>query len=108
MARANSSSSQSSSQTPFLQATTPSGDLNVSTAVGATMATPVSTEMGVTAPTTVLTSTPMTQPEMGTFVPPYTAGVPLSTSVLGSPLPSVKLRPDDRNIGMQNLSREQP
>ena len=70
MARANSSSSQSSSQTPILQATTPSGDLNVSTTMGETMVMPVSTKMGVTAPSTVSTSAPMTRSEMGTFVPP--------------------------------------
>jgi len=44
---------------------------------------------------------------MGTFVPPYIAGVPFSTSVPSSPLPSVRLRLDDHNVGMQNLSREQ-
>jgi len=60
MARANSTSSQSSSQAPYLQATTPSGDLNVSIAVGAITAMPVSMEMGVTAPSTVLKSTQMT------------------------------------------------
>jgi len=44
MARASSSSSQAQS----LQATTPMGDLNVSTVVWATMAMSVSTETGVT------------------------------------------------------------
>jgi hypothetical protein len=47
MARASSSSSQSSSQAQYLQATTPLGDLNVSIAVEATMAMPVLTETGV-------------------------------------------------------------
>jgi len=56
MARASSSSSQPSSQAQSLQATTPFGDLNVSTAVGATMAMPVSTETGVIAPSTISTS----------------------------------------------------
>jgi hypothetical protein len=51
---------------------------SVSTAVGATMAMPVSTEMGVTAP---IVTAQMTQPEIGTFVPPFTAGVPVSTNV---------------------------
>jgi hypothetical protein len=54
MACASSSTSQSSSQAQSLQATSPLGDLNVSTPFGATMAMPVSTEMGVTAPSTVL------------------------------------------------------
>jgi len=56
MARASSSSSQAQP----LQATSPLGDLNVSTPVGATMVMPGSTEMGVTAPSTVSTSTQMT------------------------------------------------
>jgi hypothetical protein len=51
---------------------------SVSTAVGVTMAMLGSTKMGVTAPTTTAT---MTLPEMGTFVPPFTACVPVSTSV---------------------------
>jgi predicted transcriptional regulator len=45
---------------------------------------------------------------MGNFVPPFTYGVLLSTSVPSSPLPSVRLRLDDRNVSLQNLSREQP
>ena len=53
MARASSSSSQASSQTHSLQATSPLGDLNVSTHVGPTMAILVSMETGVTAPSTV-------------------------------------------------------
>jgi len=86
MARARSSSSQSSSQAKSLQATSPLGDLNMSTAMGATVAMPSSTEMGVTAPSTVSTSSPMTRPEMRTFVPPFNAGVPSTTSIPSSPL----------------------
>jgi len=52
-ARASSSSSKSSSQEQRLQATSPLGDLNVSTHVGPTMAILVSMETGVTAPSTV-------------------------------------------------------
>jgi len=69
MARASSSFSQPSSKAQSFQVTTPLGDLNVSTVVGATMAMPVSTETGVTAPSPVSTSSPMTRPEMGTSVP---------------------------------------
>lgn len=64
----------------------------------------VSTKMGVTAPTTALTVTAltvtaqMTQPENGTFVPPFNVGVPVSTSVTTSP----------RVINTQNSSRDQP
>jgi len=106
MARVSSSSSRPSSQAQSLQATTPLGVLNVSTAVWATMAMPVSTEMGVTTPSTVSTSSPTTRSEMGTFVPPFTVGVPLTTSVPSSPL----VRPmfDDGNTNVQNLPREQP
>jgi len=106
LARASSSSSQSSSQEQSLQATTPLGDLNVSTVVGVTMAMPLSTETRVKVPSTVSTSSPMTRPEIGTFVPPFTAGVPLTTSVPSSPL--VRPRLDDRNTNVQNLPREQP
>jgi len=69
MARASLSSSQSSSQAQPLQVTSPLGDLNVSTPVGATMAMPGSMDMGVTAPSTISTSTQMTRPEMGTVIP---------------------------------------
>jgi len=73
------------------------------------MAMSDSTEMGVTAPTTVPTTTAtMTRPEMGTFVPLFTAGELVSTSVPTSPHPQVRPRLDDRYITMQNLSREQP
>jgi len=106
MARASSTSSQSSSQAQPLQASTPLGDLNVSTAVGATMAMPVSTETRVTAPSTVSTSSPMTRPEMGTFVPLFSAGVPSTTSIPSSPL--IRPRLDDRNTNIQNHPREQP
>jgi len=69
MTRASSSSSQSSSQAQHLQATSPLGDLNVPTPMGATMVMPGSTEMGVTAPSTVSTSTQMTRPEMRRLYP---------------------------------------
>ena len=73
--------------------------------MGTTLAMPVSTEMGVTVSTTVAT---VTQPDMGTFVPPFTAVRPVSSSILISPNPQVRARLDDRFITMQNLSREQP
>ena len=79
IARASTTSSQSSSQAQYLQATTHLGYLNVSTAVGATMVMPVSTKTRVTTPSIVSTSSPMTRPEMGTFVPPFTVGVPSTT-----------------------------
>ena len=79
----------------------------MSTAVGATMAMPVSMETGVTTRSTVSTSAPMTRPKIGTFVPPFTAKVPLSTSVPSSPLPSLRLRLDDQSLSTQNLFREQ-
>jgi len=60
--------------------------------------------MGVTG----FTTTPTTQPEMVTFVPPFTAGVPVSTSVHTSPNPQVRARFDDRVINMQNFSKDQP
>lgn len=50
----------------------------------------------------------MTQPEMGTFVPPFTAGVAVSTSVHTSPNPQVRTRFDDRVINTLNFSRDQP
>jgi len=78
--------SSSSSQAQPLQATSPLGDLNVTTLVGATMAMPVSTEMGVTAPSNASTFVPMTQPEMGIVIPPFTAGVSLTTNTQSSPL----------------------
>jgi len=69
--------------------------------VGETMAMPILTNMGAAAPTTALTITAsMTQPEMGTFVPPFTAGVPMSTSIPASPN-------SQRFVTMHNLSREQ-
>jgi len=106
MARASSSSSQSSSQAQSLQATSPLGDLNVSTPLGATMAMLVSTKTGVTAPSTVSTSSPMTRLEMGTVIPSFLASVPPTNSIQSFPL--FRPRLDDRNINMQNLSREQP
>jgi len=44
---------------------------------------------------------------MGTFVPPFTAGVPVSTTVPTTPNPQVRTRFDDRVINMQNSSRDQ-
>ncbi|KEH22346.1 hypothetical protein MTR_7g444810 [Medicago truncatula] len=77
-----SQSSQSSSQVQIIQASAPAMGASVSTVVGATMAMPVLTEMGITVPTTAPTvTTQMTPPEMETFVPPFTIGVPVSTSV---------------------------
>jgi len=72
--------------------------------MGATMVVPVSKEIGVTAPTTTTT---MTQTEIGTFVPLFAAGVPVSTSIHASPNPQVRARFDDRFLTMHNLSREQ-
>jgi len=80
----------------------------VSTSMGATMAMPGSTDMGVTAPSTVSTSTQMTRPEMGTVIPPFTAGVPSTTNMPSSNAPSNKPRSDDRNVNIHNVSREQP
>jgi len=71
------------------------------------MAMPVLTEMGVTASLTAPT-TAVTQPEMGTFMPPFTAGVPVSTSILASSYPQFRARNDDRITSMPNFSREQP
>jgi hypothetical protein len=73
--------------------------------VVATMAMPVLTEIEVTAPTTTAT---MTRPKIGTFVPPFTTGVPVSNSVPMYPNPQVRPRLDDRYITIQNLFREQP
>ena len=74
-------------------------DASVPTALGATMPMSVSTEMGVTAPTTASTvTTQMTRPEMGTFMPPFTVGVSMSTSVPTSL----------RVINTHNFSRDQP
>jgi len=83
-----STSSQSSSQLQSTQASSPTVGASLSTVVGATMAMPVSTEMGVIAPTIApITTAALTQPEMGTFVPPFTVGVPVSTSIPASPNP---------------------
>ena len=71
------------------------------------MAMPILTEMGVTASVTAPT-TIVTQPEMGTFVPPFTAGVPVSTSIAASSYPQFRDRSDDRITSMPNFSREQP
>jgi len=91
MARASSSSSQAQP----LQATSPLGDLNVSTHVEATMAMPGSAEMRVTSPSTVSTSTQMRRSKMGTVIPPFTVGVPSTTSMLSTSAPSNRPRLDD-------------
>jgi len=108
MAHVSSSSSRSSSPAQPLQVTSPLGYLNVSTHVGETMAMPGSMEMGVTAPSTVSTSTQMTQLELGTVIPPFTAGVPLTASMPSTSAPSNRPRLDDRNVNIHNISREQP
>jgi len=80
---------------------------SVSMAVGAAMAISVSTEMGITTSTTApTTAAAVTRPEMGTFVPLFTSGVLVSTSVPISP--QVRPRLDDRFITMHDLSRKQP
>jgi len=55
----------------------------------------------------------MTQPEMGTFVPPFTTSIHVSGTVHMSPYHQVRARLDDRFIVMQNLTipmttREKP
>jgi len=108
MPRASSSSSQSSSQAQPIQTTSPLGDLNVSTLVGATMAMPVSTDMGVTTPSIVSTSASLTRPEMGNVIPSFTAGVPSNTSIPSTSAPSNRARLDDQNANIKNVLREQP
>jgi hypothetical protein len=44
---------------------------------------------------------------MGTFVPPFIVGVPVSTSVSTSPNPQVRARFNDRVINMQNFTKDQ-
>jgi len=41
-------------------------------------------------------------------VPPFTAGVPVSTCVPTSPNPQLRARFDDRVINTQNFSKDQP
>jgi len=85
---ASSQLSQSSSQAQSTQASAPKMGASVTTTMGATMAMLVLMEMGVIAPTTSLTTAAaVTQPDMKTFVPPFTAGVHVSTSVPASPYP---------------------
>ena len=104
-----SQSLQSSSQPHNTQTSTPAVGASVPLALGATMAMPVLTEMRVTDPTTAPPVTAqMTKPGMGTFVPPFTAGVPVSTSVPTSSNPQVRTRFDDRVIKTKNSSRYQP
>jgi len=43
---------------------------------------------------------------MGTFVPPFTAGAPVSTSVLTSRNPQVRARFDDRVININIIYRK--
>jgi len=45
---------------------------------------------------------------MGTFVPPFTTGVPMSISVPSSPNSQVRTRSDDNVINTQNYSKNQP
>jgi len=45
---------------------------------------------------------------MGTFIPPFTAGVPSTTSMPSTSAPSNRPRLDDRSVNVQNISREQP
>ena len=104
---ASSQLSQSSSQAQSTHTPAPTMGANVSTAMGETMAMPVSTEMGVTAPpTTSTTDAAMTQPAMGTFVPPFTTSIHVTTSIPMSHHPQVRARLDDRFIAMQNFTRD--
>jgi len=112
MARVSSSSSQSSSQAKSLQATSPLGDLNVLTPVGATMAMPVSTETGVTTPSTVLTSSPMKSLKFTT----HNIHSPSSSSIFGrNTLPVLttdsmnllRQQMDENNHEMVNLLTQQ-
>jgi len=72
------------------------------------MAMPGSTDMGVTAPSTNSTSTQLTRSEIGTVIPPFTVGIPSTTSMPSTSAPSNRPRLDDRNVNIQNVSREQP
>jgi len=71
------------------------------------MAMPGSAEMRVTSPSTVSTSTQMRRSKMGTVIPPFTVGVPSTTSMLSTSAPSNRPRLDDWNVNVQNISREQ-
>jgi len=73
---------------------------------GATMAMPVSTKMGVTSSITAPIIV-VTQPETRTFVPPFTAGIPVSISTHASSYPQVRARINDRFMSIPNFSREQ-
>ena len=107
-------SSQSSSQAQYTSA--PTMDVNVSTAMGATMAMPVSTEI----PATVLTTdVAMTWPGIRFFVPPFTTSIlvttsiHVSTNIHVSPHAQIRARLDGRFFAMQNFTmsmtaREQP
>jgi len=45
---------------------------------------------------------------MGIVIPPFTASVPSTTSIPSTSAPSNRPRLDDRNVNIQNVSREQP
>jgi len=70
--------------------------------------------MGVTAPTTVLTTAAsITQSGTEAFMPPFTAGIPMTTSIPVSPHAHIRARLDDSFIAMQNFTmpmttREKP
>jgi len=75
------------------------------------MVMPVSTDLGVTAPSTVSTiTTTMTQSGVGTFMPPYTisihvtTSIPVSNSIHVSPHAHIMARLDDWFLAMQNLT----
>jgi hypothetical protein len=50
----------------------------------------------------------MARPEMGTVIPPFTAGVPSTTTKPSSSALSNRPKSNDRNVNIQNVSREQP
>jgi len=106
---ASSQSSHSPSQADSTHASAPIVGASVSTAIGTTMAMSDLTEMGIRAPTTVsTTAVAVTHKKIGNFVPPFTAGVHVSTGIPISPHPQVRARLDDRFKSKKNLSREQP
>lgn len=93
-------SSQSSSQAQSTHASAPTVDASVSTTMGATMAMPVLSSDNCCCSCSDTTRN-------GNFWPPFTTGVPVSTSFSASPYPLVRVGFDDRFITMQNLSRDQ-
>jgi len=77
--------------------------------MGASMAMPISTEIGVTTPSNVSTTVAVvTQPEIGSFVPPFTTNIHVSIVIPISPYPQVRAILNDRFIAMKNFIREQP